>query len=202
MIRLFHCPGARSLRTLWLLRELALEHEIVEIPFHPKLLAANPELVKVSPLARVPALVDGSTKLFESGAICQYLCESYDAAARLWRRPGDPERAEWLQWLHFAETVAAHGSNLIQQKVIIAEPDRSPTVVKLETRRLEKALGVLEQQLGARDYLLASGFTAVDVGMAFSVMLAHSMTSFETFPRLEAYRKRIFSRPAFSAKAS
>ena len=41
--------------------------------------------------------------MFESGAMTEYLCELFPDAG-LGRLPGDRERAEWLTWLHFAET--------------------------------------------------------------------------------------------------
>jgi len=55
----------------------------------------SPEYLSIHPLGRVPALVDGDVTVFESGAICQYLCETYDDGT-LGRAPGHKERAEWL----------------------------------------------------------------------------------------------------------
>ncbi len=196
MIKLYHCDGARSFRSLWLLNELELPYELVTMPFDPRKLRV-PEYLAISPLGRVPALVDGDVTLFESGAICQYLCETYDREARLWRRPGDPERNEWLQWLHYAETAAVHGASLVQQNVIIAEADRSPVVLKLESRRLEKAFGVLEDHLQDREYLLRSGFSAVDTSVDYSVHLGQNFVSLAPFPALAAYYERCSKRPAF-----
>ena len=36
MITLYHCKGARSTRSLWLLNELGLDFELVELPFDPR----------------------------------------------------------------------------------------------------------------------------------------------------------------------
>ena len=36
----------------------------------------SPEYLSIHPLGRVPCLIDDNIKLFESGAICQYLCEN------------------------------------------------------------------------------------------------------------------------------
>ncbi len=201
MLTLYHSKGARSKRSLWLLNELGLDFELVVLPMNPKELR-KPEYLAISPLARVPALVDGDLKLFESGAICQYLCETYDPAGRLWPRPGDPEHVEWLQWVHFAETVAAHASNLVQQNLIIAEPDRSPVVIKLETRRLEKAYGVLDDHLRDRDYLLERGFTAADTSVGVSVHLGRNFVPTDDFANLTAYYERCASRPAFQKALS
>lgn len=197
MITLYHCDNARSMRSLWLLNELGLDFELVVMPFHVKHLR-TPEYLSVHPLGRVPCLVDGDLTLFESGAITQYLCERYDDGT-LGRAPGHPERADWLQWLHYAETVAVHGASMIQQTVIIAEPDQSPVVQKLETRRLEKALEVLDTHLADRDYLLASGFTAPDINVGYSIHLGRNFTDLSAFPNVNAYYDRLTARPAFQA---
>ena len=155
MTKLYHVPGARSTRSLWLLNELGIEFELVEMPFDLKYLRA-PEYLAIHPLGRVSCLVDDNRVIFESGAICQYLCERYDDGT-LGRGPDHPERYEWLQWIHYAETIAVHGAALVQQSVFIPEKDCSPLVQKLESKRLEKAIEVLETPLKDRHYLLAKG---------------------------------------------
>lgn len=195
MITLYHVANARSARSLWLLYELGLEFELNEIEFSMAALR-TPEYLRISPLGRVPCLVDGDVSLIESGAICQYLCEKYDDGS-LHRSVGHPERNEWLQWLHYAETIAVHGASLVQQQVFIAPEKRSEVVIKLESRRLEKALEVLDAHLADRDYLLKSGFTAVDTAVAYSVHLGFDMHKVTGLSNLEAYYQRCKERPAF-----
>lgn len=196
MRKLYHCAGARSMRSVWLLHELGLEFELVTLGFSMAALR-TPEYLTISPLGRVPCLVDGEVTLIESGAICQYLCERYDPQGRLHRAPGHAERNAWLQWLHFAETIAVHGASLVQQQVFVAPDDRSMVVIKLESRRLRKAFEVLEQVLQDRDYLLASGFSAIDTAVGYSVHLGRQLIGCEGLPALEAYYARLAARPAF-----
>lgn len=195
MRKLYHCAGARSMRSHWLLLELGLEFELVTLGFSMAALRA-PEYLAISPLGRVPCLIDGDVTLIESGAICQYLCERYDDG-RLHRAPGHPERNAWLQWLHFAETIAVHGASLVQQQVFVAPAERSATVIKLEARRLRKAFEVLDQQLTTRHYMLASGFSAVDTAVGYSVHLGQQLIGLEGLPALNAYYTRLTARPAF-----
>ncbi|MEP2861858.1 glutathione S-transferase N-terminal domain-containing protein, partial [Parvibaculum sp.] len=122
MLTLYHCNGSRSMRSLWLLHEMGIEFELKELPFSMEGLR-TPEYLSVSPLGRVPCLVDGDVSVFESGAIAQYLGEHYDPESKLHRPAGHAERAEWLIWLHYAETMAVHGASLVQQKVFIAKED-------------------------------------------------------------------------------
>lgn len=199
MITLYHVDGARSMRSLWLLNELGLEYELVTMAFSMAALR-TPEYLAVSPLGRVPCLQDGDLTLFESGAICQYLCEHYDSG-EFYRPPGDPERAEWLQWLHYAETIAVHGASLVQQQVFIKPEARSEIVIKLESKRLEKSLEVIDTHLSDRDYLLKTGFSAVDTGVAYSVHLAQSRVDITGLQNVAAYYERCKARPAFQKSA-
>lgn len=198
MLKLFHCHEARSMRSLWLINELRLPAEIVTLSFGEEL--RSEEYLSRHPLGRVPCLMDGEVTLFESGAITEYLCEKYDTHALLWRAPGHAERPAWLQWLHFAETMTVHIASLTQQAIVIYEDAmRSPTVRKLETRRLEKAIAVLEAELESQDYLLPSGFSAVDIGIGYSLHVARLFTDLSQFPIAQAYYQRLAERSAFQA---
>jgi glutathione S-transferase len=199
MLVLHHCHESRSMRSLWLLNELGLDFELRVYPFGPEL--RSPEYLAKHPLGRVPSLEHDGRILFETGAITEYLCETFrQEAAGLFRAPGDPERADWLQWLHFAETVAVHGAALTQQHVVLFEDSmRSPVIMKLERRRLEKALEVLDRHLAGREYLLQTGFSAVDTNVGYSVYIARFFTPLELFPNLSAYYGRLEQRPAFRA---
>src|SRR5688572_17179033 len=124
-LKLYHCHETRSMRTLWLLHELGIPFELETMPFDHKVLRA-PEYLAIHPLGRIPALVDGDMRLIESGAIAEYLCERYDDG-KLGRPLGHPERYQWLQWIHFAETVIIPCQNLVQQYVFVPPEHRSET---------------------------------------------------------------------------
>lgn len=195
MITLYHCDGARSMRSLWLLYELGIEFELHTLGFDMASLR-TPEYLAISPLGRVPCLVDGDLTLFESGAICQYLCETYDNR-NLHRGAGNPERWQWLQWLHFAETMAVHGASLVQQKVFVAPEAQSSVVKKLESKRLLKSLEVINEVLMGQDYLLASGFSAADIAVGYSVHLASNFVDFSVLEGTTRYLGELRQRPAF-----
>ncbi len=98
----------------------------------------------------------------------------------------DPERYEWLQWIHYSETMAVHAASLVQQRFFIAAADRSAVIAKLEGRRLEKAVQVLEPRLIDREYLLRSGFSAADIGVGYSLHLADRLIELAKFPGRDA----------------
>jgi glutathione S-transferase len=197
VLKLYHCAETRSMRSLWLLNELQIPFELIDMPFDLSVMRSV-DYLSVHPLGRVPCLADGDFRLFESGAIAEYLCERYSESG-LGRLAGNPERYEWLQWIHYSETMAVHAASLVQQRFFIAAADRSAVVAKLEGRRLEKAVQVLEPRLIDRDYLLRSGFSAADIGVGYSLHLADRLIELARFPSVARYLERLRARPAFRA---
>lgn len=201
MIRLHHVAQTRSFRSLWLMQEMGLEFEVKHWNFFDKTMRSE-EFLSLSPAARVPALdIDGRT-MYESGAITEYLVETRPEAG-FGRVFGDEERADWLQWLHYAETIGQHLANLTQHHIVLRDPSmRSPTVMRLEAKRLAKVLGAVDRAVADRDYLLPSGFSAVDVNVGYGVMIARRFVPADLMPNLDRYYKRLVARPAFAlAKA-
>ncbi len=196
-IRLHHCAQARSFRTLWLMTEMGLEFEVVPHSFSSGSLREDAYLA-MSPAGRVPALeIDGQV-LFESGAITEYLCETRDTP--LFRSPGHDERADWLEWLHYAETIGQHLAALTQQHIVLYEDHmRSPVIMKLEARRLAKALEVVDRVSALHDYLLPSGFSAIDTNMGYSLLIAQRFVPADLLPNAARYLDRLMARPAFQA---
>lgn len=195
MIRLHHAHQTRSMRVLWLLHELGIPFDLMVHAFGKNLRA--PDYLALNPAGRVPALeVDGQV-LFESGAIIEFLCEQFPEAG-LGRAPGSSERAEWLVWLHFAETITQHVAALTQQHVALYEDHmRSPTVMKLEAARLGKCFAALETRLARRDYILDTGFSAVDVACGYSIYAGGHYAKFDAFEAISAWYSRLCARPAF-----
>jgi len=195
MIRLHHVPESRSMRTLWLLHEIGLTFDLVEWPFDKSL--RSDAFLALNPAGRVPALELDGDCLFETGAITEILCERFSPEA-MGRPAGHPERAQWLIWVHFAETISQHSAALTQQHVALYEDSmRSPIIMKLEPRRLEKTYGALEGRLAGRDYLLDGGFSAADISVGQALYMARHFARIEPFANLSAWWDRITARAAF-----
>jgi len=201
MITLHHVPQSRSMRVLWLLHELEVEFRLVEQAFDKSLRA--PEFLSLSPAGRVPALEIDGERMFESGAMMEYLCERFPEAG-LGRAPGDMDRMGWLVWLHFAETVSQHVAALTQQHIVLYEDAmRSPIVMKLEAARIAKCYRAIEARLSTpvenRDYLLTGGFSACDIAVGQAVYMARHFVSLEGYPETERWYDRVSERPGFQA---
>ena len=147
----------------------------------------------------MPALeIDGKT-LWETGAITEYLCERFPEAG-LGRMPGDPDRADWLIWVHFAETLSQHGAALTQQHVALYDDTmRSLIVMKLEAKRLEKCYVAIEGRLEGREYLLDTGFSAADISVGQALYMTRHFARLEPFARVAAWYARITDRDGFRA---
>jgi glutathione S-transferase len=198
LIRLHHVQYGRSFRVLWLLEEVGVERfgglQIVEHRIGTREMAES-GLARVSPAVRIPAIEMDGLEMSESGAIVEYLVETF--APGLGRAPGDADRAAYLQWIHFAETQASLIENLNLQMVFLRPPAKpSPVVVKLTVARLRQALRGMEARLSG-DWLLDGGFSAADIMMGFNLFAAPYYVKLDEFPKLMAYKARMEAREAY-----
>jgi glutathione S-transferase len=189
------------MRTLWLLLELDVPFEVRYYPFDKSL--RDPEFLTLSPAGRVPALEIEGERMFETGAITEYLCERF-SPEHLGRLAGSPDRMSWLVWVHFAETLSQHVAALTQQHVALYEDHmRSPIVMKLEAARILKCYDAIEARLSTpienRDYLLTSGFTAADISVGQAVYMARHFAKTDAHPALTDWYRRLKARRAFEA---
>lgn len=198
MMRLHHAPQARSMRVIWVLEELGLDYELVSYNFFDKSLRSD-EYKALNPAGRVPALELGNGQVIcESGAAVEYLAELGEGA--LSRKPGTPERAEYLDLLHYAETAGQHCANLTQAHIVLYQDwMQSPTQMGLEAKRLAVVLQRLDDILAdGRDWMLAGGFSAVDCVLAYGVFVGEKFTDISAMPHLSAWWERFKARPSFA----
>ena len=199
MIVLHHTPQTRSMRTLWLLNEIEEPFQLRGHAFDKSL--REPEFLSLSPAGRVPALEIDGERMFETGAITQYLCERF-SPDRMGRSVGSPDRMAWLVWLHFAETISQHTAALTQQHIVLRDDSmRSPIIMKLEAARISKCYDALEARLSTpvenRDYLLTSGFSAVDISVGQAVYMAQFFVKLDNHPSVAEWYERITERESF-----
>jgi glutathione S-transferase len=147
-------------------------------------------------MGKFPALEDGPIVMIESGAIVEYLLEQY-GAGRLGPRAGEPGRAAFLQWLHFAEaTLLPPVLEVLRHTLLKPEAERIAAVVTDGRARTGRTLDVLEGELGDKSYLLGDEFTAADIMMAYGLQWAQQFGLLDSRPKLAAYLQRLLARPA------
>lgn len=190
------------MRVIWLCHELALPIQVETIPFTADF-RASAEWRKKSPTGKVPAMQDDELVMFESGAMVDYILDRY-GEGRLRPSPGSHADAIYRQWCWFAEaTLARPIGDVAQHTRVRAPEDRIPAVAEDGRTRALGFLQVVDQSLGASDYLLPEGFTAADIMMGYSLMLGERMGVWDDgFEHLAAYFDRLKARPGFEAAVS
>lgn len=197
MLRVHHLRVGRAVWTLWLIEELGLDYELVTYDRNPKTRRAPPELREVHPLGKSPLIEDDGLLLTESGAIAAYLVENYDAKGVLGPDDGKAARAIWTQWLHYAEGSAV--LPMMMKLLLASETADAQRINAFASAEAKLQLDYIAAQLGDRDYLLGDRLTAPDCGVGFVVSMAKNLDLTGDHPTLEAYAKRLTSRPAFKA---
>jgi glutathione S-transferase len=200
VIKLYFAPRTRAVRILWLLEELGLPYELERVDFQPP---AKQFFAQRTPLGKLPTLVDGDVTLCESGAIVEWLLERH-GAGRLAPPPGTPERARFLQWLHFAESTAFPPLGIVVWLTLYRDAAASQAELIADARaRAAMGLEFLEREIGEGRYLVGDTFTAADVMMGFTLVAARLLGILDArFPRLERYLARLEARPAFQKAAA
>lgn len=199
MLTLYGHPYSSNARKVhWALEELGLPYEYATVDLM-KGEHKRPEYLRINPLGRVPAIVDGDVTMFESNAILCYLEERYGRGKLL---PLDPApRAavyEWLWW----------------QASDLAKPMLEPFLLRFfasmgmgpvdesRYRALVAAtngpLDALEEQLKGREFVATESFTLADIAIAESIGLAEGAgIGLGGRPHIKAWFGRISARPAF-----
>ena len=215
MIIVHHLEQSRSQRVLWLLEELGLPYEIKVYKRNAKSRLAPAELKKVHPLGKSPVIGDGDLVLAESGAILEYLAETYGGqaqgeAAQLLAATGSAEHRQLRFWMHYAE-----GSlmNWLVMKLVFMTIPRQPmpffvrpiarklcTTVqtKLIDPNLKSAMEFIEDHLAKNTWFAGERLTLADFQMSFAVAaLLSRADAAGQCPHIAAWLKRVEARPAW-----
>src|SRR5688572_2231087 len=99
-MKLYYNPRSRAVISKWMLDECGAEYEIATIDFE-KGEHKSPEFLKINPAGKLPALVDGESKIFESAAICLYLGDKFPEA-NLAPKINAPERGRYLSLMVYS----------------------------------------------------------------------------------------------------
>jgi glutathione S-transferase len=207
MITVHHLNNSRSQRVLWLLEELELPYEIVKYERDPKTMLAPASLRAIHPLGKSPVITDGDATLAESGAILEYLVETYGKGA-LAPAPGTPAYRHYRYFMHYAEgsLMPLLVMKLVFNKVKTDAPLLIRPIAKViagtVSRRfldpnLATHLGFLGGHLAKHTWFAGDAFTAADVQMSFPVEGAVTRSGDRIPPPLTEWLGRIQARPAY-----
>ncbi len=194
-MKIYYAPNTRAVRIVWLFEELGLPYEIERFKLGDASMR-DPNYLKIHPMARVPALQDGETVIFESGAIVQYVLARY-GNGRLAPGVSSPDFARYLQWLHYAEGMIMPPVNTIVVETILLPPDRrNQGNVDRAVKLLSRMLSAVDDGLKGRDYL-AGEFSGADIMTGHACTVAAKLgADVSDKPNVASYIKRLNDRPA------
>lgn len=195
MITVHHLNDSRSQRILWLLEEIGTPYEIVQHRRDAVTNLAPPALKTVHPLGKSPVIVDNGTVVAESGAIIEYLAQTY--APQLTRQKGDADYMRYLHWLHFAE-----GSAMLPFLLALYVGRLGEAGAPLHPRifgEIDNHLSYMNGELAGRDYCVGPEITAADYQLSFVVEIAKPQGHLAKYPHLDAYLARLQARPGYQA---
>ncbi len=200
-MKIHFAPDTRAVRIVWLCEELGLPYELQNYKLGDPAMR-SPDYLKIHPMGRVPALEDGDVKLFESGAIVEYILAKY-GEGRLVPDTDSPDYGPYLQWLHYAEGMIMPQVNVVVVETILLPAERKNQVnVDRATKQLNRMLSAVDLYMEGREFL-AGDFSGADImtGHACSVS-ARLGSDLSDKSNVTAYIDRLNAREALKrAKA-
>ena len=197
MLTIHHLGKSQSERIIWLCEELGVPYALQHHVRDPVTRLSPPALKALHPMGAAPVITDGDLVLAESGAIIDYILATQGSGA-LVLGPTDPDFAQYLYWLHFANgnLQPNMGRNMILRRLDL--PADNP--VLLATRaRLTLALSLMDKRLGQARFLAGDQFSVADIMTVFSLTTMRIFMPLDLAPyaHIQAYLKRIGERPAY-----
>jgi GST-like protein len=164
-IQLYSLPTPNGVKASIALEELELPYEAHLVSFGTDD-QLTPEFMSLNPNNKIPAIIDpdgpggAPLPLWESGAILIYLAEKTGRLV-----PSDPAaRYECLQWLMFQMGgVGPMFGQFGHFFKFVADKVTDPYPTERYTNETKRLLGVLEDRLEGRDYIMGDDYTIADI---------------------------------------
>jgi glutathione S-transferase len=207
MLTVHYLEKSRAHRILWLLEELGLDYRVQTYQRGPDYRAPE-ALKKVHPLGKSPVLEDDGLVIAESGAILEYLLETY-GEGRLKPATGSEDWVRYLYWLHAAEGSAM--PPLVMRLVFASISKRVPFFIRPVAKMISQGaigsfidpqlrvqIGYWSRELTRGGWFAGRDFTAADIAMSYPVEAALSrLPEARGNPQLVAFSEAIKARPAY-----
>jgi glutathione S-transferase len=179
----------RDLRARWALEEAGLDYRV-------RLVGQErpPEYLLEQPFDQVPCFSDGQVRIFETGAIVQYLGEQSEALL-----PRDPQgHYRAIQWTYASlNSVEPAILNLLLIDIFFAGEEwaklRRPGAAEFAKGKLKR----VSDWLGDKTWLEGDRFTIGDLLMVTVLRFLRHTDLVAQFPNLDAFVNRGEARPAF-----
>jgi len=194
MITVHHLNNSRSQRILWLLEELEVDYEIRRYERDPKTNRAPMELKTIHPLGKSPVITDGDKTLAETGAIVEYILETY-GNGRFLPEKGSEEYDLYKHFLHYAE-----GSAMLPFLLAIYTGylgDAAAPLTPIIMGEIKAQLDYIEYRLIRSDYIAGDELTGADFMIIFPLEAAKARGRLLGYDASIDYVNKIHTRPAY-----
>jgi glutathione S-transferase len=191
-MKLYEFGPTRALRVRWMLQELGIDFEAIEVDITKGELT-TPAFKKLNPAAKLPVFVDGDLVLTESAAIVLYLAEKSQGAFM----PADlRQRAELFRWLLFTVTELEQPlARIARNTRLYPEHERSASDIAIAKREFKHMAALLEQHMQDRQYVVSEHVTLCDFVLAYTLDWGNEVGLLGDCPQLRAYVERMYQRP-------
>ncbi len=190
------------IKALWCAEELGTEYERLDAGMAFGVVD-TPEYRALNPNGRIPSLRHGEVALWESNAICRYLCLLHggDARGLYPTTPGARASVErWLDWQ--LSTLSPAERDLFWGMVRTAPASRDMAAVDRAVANSAACWAILDARLGdGRAFLDGEAFTLADLVLGCFARRWFGpevrVAGMPDFPALSAWYARLGERPGF-----
>lgn len=194
MLKFYFSGAPNPTKVALFLEEAGLEYEAIPVDTR-KGAQFSPEFVAINPNSKVPALVDGDAKVFDSNAILLYLAEKTGK----FLPPNTPaNRGDLLSWLMFvASGVGPYSGQAVHFQHY--SPDKIEYAITRYVFEADRHFGILNDRLAKRKYMVGETYTIVDMdvwGWARLVPMVLGKEAWSNFPHVKRLVDEIEARPA------
>jgi GST-like protein len=195
-VELYYWPTPNGWKISIMLEECRLPYNIIPVNIAQGE-QFNPDLLKLSPNNRIPAIVDPdgpggrAISIFESGAILQYLGRK---TGKFY--PGDERgRVAVDQWLFWQMANLGPKAGECHHFRLYAS-EQSPYAVERFTREMNRLYGVMNTRLQDRDFL-AGRYSIADMAcVGWARYWQRQGQDIKEFPNVLRWLERMMARPA------
>ena len=162
------------------------------------------EFERLSPLRRIPVLIDGDVSICDSSVICAYLDEAYPERPLLPPGPADRARARWLE--EYADTRLGDifiWGLFYQRRVhpaVWGEPGDMARVEKTISEEIPRSMDYLERELPQRGFLFGEiGLADISIASFFrNAEYADWSIDERRWPAVARFVRETLAHPAFA----
>ena len=155
----------------------------------------DPDFVAINPNAKVPAIVDGDVRVFDSNAILLYLAQK---TGRFLPEDTPTARGELFSWLMFVATgIGPYSGQAVHFRHFA--PKGSDYALERYLFEARRHFSILDVRLADREFVLGKLYTIVDMGAwgwARVLTFVLGDDAWGQFPHLKRWYDAISARPA------